>query len=268
MSRSTKNKLEELFGMDTGYVLDFSSATFEDYIEDVTNINIYDKKYEFRSSSKANRLRAIWKLEDNFIVAELSLSFLEYWEQKFRLSDPTEEEFNRLYSLKKEAEKDLLTLKDVISSSFDVNALDISNLENNYTILKNDIEKVLNDDKPQLALDRVHTYMTKYFRALCEKHNINYSKKENINNLYSKYIKFHRESDSFESIMTPNIVKLPVQALEKFNNVRNNESFAHSNDVIGYRESKLIIDFVFLVMAYIIDLEKNYDETQDYDLPF
>lgn len=110
--------------------------------------------------------------------------------------------------------------------------------------------------------------MTKYFRGLCQKYNIEYSKKENINNLYSKYINYHTSVDSFESIMTPKIIKLPAQALEKFNNVRNNESFAHSNDVIGYRESKLIIDFVFLILAYVIDFEKEYEERQKYDMPF
>lgn len=267
MMRLTKNKLEELFNMNTGYFLDLSNAEFADYIKDETNINIYDEKYSFRSGSKANRLRAFWKLESNFIVSKLSLSFLEYWEQKFRLSSPTEEEFYRLYRLKEQAERELITLRETTSSSFDINVLDVPNLEENYRLLKEDIEKVLNDNKPQLALDRVHTYMNNYFRILCKKHNISYTKRENINNLYSKYINFHTQAGFFESTMTPSIVKIPVKALEKFNNVRNDESFAHSNNVISYRESKLIIDFVFLILAYIVDLEIQYDKSLE-DNPF
>jgi len=257
--RTTKSKLEILFGMDSGYVLDLSSTKFEDFVFDETRINIFDEKYNFRSGSKGNRLKAFWKLESNQMVAALSLSLLEFWEQEFRLSDPTEEEFYRLYRLKEAAEEELKTLKNTPNKSFDITALNVSNLEESYLILKKDIENVLNEDKPQLALDRVHTYMTKYFRVICEKHGIDFTDKENINNMYAKYIHFHNQLNSFESIMTPKILKLPTQVLEKFNNVRNNESFAHSNEVIGYRESKLIIDFVFLVLSYIIDLEKEYD---------
>lgn len=257
IQRATKSKLETLFGMDSGYVLDLNNTKFEDFIFDETRINIFDDTYNFRSGSKANRLRAFWKIESNQVVALLSLSLLEFWEQEFRLSKPTEEEF---YRLKEAAEEELENLKNTPNKSFDITVLNVSNLEESYLMLKQDIEKVLNEDKPQLALDRVHTYMTRYFRVLCEKHGIDFTGKENINNMYAKYIRFHDQSNSFESIMTPKILKLPTQVLEKFNHVRNNESFAHSNEIIGYRESKLIIDFVFLVLSYIIDLEKEYDE--------
>lgn len=260
IQRATKSKLETLFGMDSGYVMEFSNRKFEEFVFDETRLNIFDEKYNEKSGSKANRLRAFWKLESNQVVATLSLGLLEFWEQEFRLSDPTEEEFYRLYRLKEAAEKELETLKGTPNKSFDMAALNVSNLEESYLMLKEDIEKVLNEDKPQLALDRVHTYMTKYFRVLCEKHGIDYTSKENINNMYGKYIRFHHQYNSFESVMTPKILKLPTQVLEKFNSVRNNESFAHSNEIIGYRESKLIIDFVFLVLSYIIDLEKEYDE--------
>ncbi|HAJ69808.1 MAG TPA: hypothetical protein DCO62_01055 [Alkalibacterium sp.] len=176
--RTTKSKLEILFGMDSGYVLDLSNTKFEDFVFDETRINIFDEKYNFRSGSKANRLKAFWKHESNQMVATLSLSLLEFWEQKFRLSDPTEDEFYQLYRLKEAAEEELKKLKHTPNKSFDITALDVSNLEESYLILKQDIENVLNEDKPQLALDRVHTYMTKYLRVICKKHGIN------LNNSY------------------------------------------------------------------------------------
>lgn len=268
ISRSTKNKLEELFGMDSGYVLDLSNAQLQEYVKDETNIDIYDKKYDFQSGSKANRLRAFWKIENNYLVSKLSLSLLEYWEQKFRLGDPTEEEFKRLYPLKEKSERELLTLKETPSNSFDIKVLAAPNLKENYKLLKANIEKILNDDNPQLALDRMHTYLTAYFRELCKIHNISYTDKENINNLYSKYINFHAQSGHFESTMTPSIIKIPVKAFEKFNMVRNTQSFAHDNEVIGYRESKLIIDFSLLILAYIVDLEDQYGNSQEGELPF
>jgi len=53
-----KNKLEKLFGMGGGYVLDFSNRTFQEFVADIAGRDIFDQKYEYASGSKANRLRA------------------------------------------------------------------------------------------------------------------------------------------------------------------------------------------------------------------
>lgn len=74
-----KMKLEKLFDMGSGYVLDFSNRTFQEFIIDNTGINIYDDKYDYASGSKANRLRAFWKKEPNYLVGRLLSDLLEYW---------------------------------------------------------------------------------------------------------------------------------------------------------------------------------------------
>jgi hypothetical protein len=81
-----KLKLEELLEMGDGYVLDFSNATFQEFVLENSNIDIYDKKYNYRSGSKANRLRAFWKKEPNSVVGNLLASLLEYWEAKKSLN--------------------------------------------------------------------------------------------------------------------------------------------------------------------------------------
>ena len=80
LSPIEKIKLEKLFGMETGYVLDFSNYSFKEFILESINIDIYDENYSFRSGSKANRLRAFWKKESNKTVGELLEKLLEYWE--------------------------------------------------------------------------------------------------------------------------------------------------------------------------------------------
>jgi len=77
-----KLKLEKLLEMESGYVLDFSNITFQEFVLENTKINIYDEKYNYRSGSKANRLRAFWKEETNAIVGELLDKLLEYWKTK------------------------------------------------------------------------------------------------------------------------------------------------------------------------------------------
>lgn len=45
LSHSEERKLEKLLGMSTGYVLDFSNSSFQDFITDAIGKNIYDKAY-------------------------------------------------------------------------------------------------------------------------------------------------------------------------------------------------------------------------------
>ncbi len=81
-----KLKLERLLEMGSGYVLDFSNKTFQEFILENVNIDVDDEKYFYNGSSKANRLRTFWKIESNQIVGELLEKLLEYWRVK-RLID-------------------------------------------------------------------------------------------------------------------------------------------------------------------------------------
>lgn len=72
--------LEELFDMESGYVLDFSNSSFQKFIKGIINIDIYnDKGYE-NYCSKANKLRQIFETEYNSKVVELISALLNYYE--------------------------------------------------------------------------------------------------------------------------------------------------------------------------------------------
>ena len=73
-----KQKFEQLLGMASGYVLDFSDRTFGEFVSDSTGRDIFDSKYNYRSGSKANRLRAFWQKEDNAVVGKLMHDMLDY----------------------------------------------------------------------------------------------------------------------------------------------------------------------------------------------
>jgi hypothetical protein len=75
-----KRKLEQCFGMKSGYVLDFSDRTFKEFVLDATGRDIFDEKYNYASGSKANRLRAFWQKEDNATVGKFLGELLTYSE--------------------------------------------------------------------------------------------------------------------------------------------------------------------------------------------
>ena len=73
-----RTKLEKLFQMGGGYVLDFSNRTLAEFVADSTGRDIYHSKYDYASGSKANRLRAFWTQEANHITGKLLTDLLEY----------------------------------------------------------------------------------------------------------------------------------------------------------------------------------------------
>jgi hypothetical protein len=73
-----QRKFEQLLGMDTGYVLDFTNRSFAEFVLDSTGRDIYDSRYNYGSGSKANRLRAFWQKEENAVVGKLMTDMLDY----------------------------------------------------------------------------------------------------------------------------------------------------------------------------------------------
>ena len=72
--------LEDLLGMASGYVLDFSNTAFADVFRDTVNIDIYSSKYGSRRESKAKRLRAFWVTEPDALVGKVLSRLLDIWQ--------------------------------------------------------------------------------------------------------------------------------------------------------------------------------------------
>lgn len=77
-----KTQLEELLGMKSGYVLDFSNRTFDEFFRETVAVNIYADKYAAVGDSKARRLRAFWEQESDQLVGKVVAELLEYWNYK------------------------------------------------------------------------------------------------------------------------------------------------------------------------------------------
>ncbi len=76
---SDKTKLEALFEMKSGYVLDVSNNSFASFFRENYDIDIYSGDYEFYGESKANHLRAFWEKADSATVGKTMLCLLEHW---------------------------------------------------------------------------------------------------------------------------------------------------------------------------------------------
>lgn len=79
--RSVELKLiDELFGMSSGYVLDFTNSTFAEFFRREVGIDIYDNAYAIYGSSKGKHLRAFLTIGQPRAIAKALTALWEYRE--------------------------------------------------------------------------------------------------------------------------------------------------------------------------------------------
>lgn len=74
-----KRYLEKLLGMQSGYVLDYSDATFGEFFKR-HKVDIHGRKYQNYGTSKAKKMRAFWEQEPDAVVAPVLSEMLDAYE--------------------------------------------------------------------------------------------------------------------------------------------------------------------------------------------
>ena len=266
-----KNKFEKLFGMKSGYVMDFSDRTFQEFVGDAVGIDIYDEKYNYGSGSKANRLRGFWEVESNYKTGQLLGKLLEYWIDQARTGIINYDIFEE------NNYNDCLLIVEKLKTDNpveNIDAIQANSDDRTFKILAESIRESIMKNEPEKALDRLHTFTIKYVRQLCDNHQITYDKETPLHSLFGGYVKEIVNKGFIESEMTQRILKSSISVLEAFNGVRNNQSVAHDNQILNYNESILIFNNVSNVIRFLETIEKPKTEEKEEtieewdDLPF
>lgn len=261
-----KTQLEKLLQMGGGYVLDFSNRTFEEFVLESTGRWIYADEYAAQGGSKANRLRAFWKLEANHIVARLVSDLIDQAERlggaDAALVDECRPIVVRLQQAAPVAELDALA---ELAEGHD------------FEVVAKAVRDSIDQNEPAMGLDRLHTFVVKYLRRLCSDRGIAAGRDKPLHSIFGEYVKGLRANGEIESEMGERIVKSNISILEAFNHVRNNQSLAHDNALLTYDEALLIFNHVASTVRFLSELEKRrregepqQDETfvGDDDIPF
>lgn len=255
-----KLKFEKLFGMASGYVLDFSNWSFQDFVHGSVGVDIYEERYNYGSGSKANRLRSFWDAESDRRVAKLLSDLLEKWELDRDSDDlraqPAEQ------ALFQECQRIVERLKQT-GPLEGADAIEGRSGDVGFSLLAESIRDSILRNEPEAAIDRLHTYVTKYARQLCDRHGISYDRDKPLHSLFGEYVKHLVQDKHIESDMTERILRSSISILQSFNDVRNNQSLAHDNPVLSYRESVLIYNHVSSVIRFVESIESETPEAPD-----
>ena len=160
-------KFEKLFDMGGGYVLWFSNRTFRDFFISTVDIDIYDGSIADNSLSKANLLRAFWEKADDKQITVVNRELLKIW------VDATQEKSESDLSLYDEC----VLINNKLSGMMlvkNISALRSIDADESLDTIIADIKHNIENNKPELTLDRLHNYLVNYGRKLCDKHGIRY----------------------------------------------------------------------------------------------
>ena len=275
LSFREKSKLEALLGMESGYVLQFSNSSFARFIGDICNIDIYNGKGYEEYASKANKLRQIWTNENDLVVGNLLNALLdEYVDYKQRIDEyhPSDEH-------------DVGEMRIVVSRLLgNAIKLDIPvQREETLKTLQEDINNALSRNQPTLVLDRLHTFSTKFLRQICTEQGITVIDNKGINlplhSLAGMLKKHYEQNPVFDSDFVPLAIQNNIALFDRFNAIRNNQSYAHDNVVLGNMEAEFVVRTMINTISFIEAIERyrisnsaaptlEDIDTENDDLPF
>lgn len=250
LSFTETRRLEKLLDMGSGYVLDFSNRTFADFVVDSTGRNIYDERYHIGSGSKANRLRGFWQKEPNHVAGKLIGDLIEYSKDVRRGAETDQ--------LRTDCSRIADRLKQGVAIE-EIDALTPNHPDRSFEVLAKSIRDAIERNEPEAGLDRLHTFVMKFMRTLCEKRGIATPQEKPLHSLVGEYIKVIKDEGLIETEMTERILKSSISTMEAFNRVRNQQSLAHDNPLLAYEESLLIFNHVASSIRFIRALEERAD---------
>lgn len=239
--------------MGSGYVLNFTNATFARFIHDVCNIDIYNGPNYKEDASKANKLRQIWEKEDDPLVGNLINALLdEYIDYKKRTSGYQQSDQQTVDEMR-------IVATRLIGRTLRLNTT--LPKEETLSTLREDINNALSRNKPTLVLDRLHTFSTKFLREICENLSIPVSDNKGTNfplqSLAGMLKKHYEQKPIFGSAFVPLAIRNSIGLFDEFNAIRNNQSYAHDNTVLGDIEAEFVVRTMINIISFIDAVERK-----------
>lgn len=255
-----KRTFERLFDMGSGYVLNFSNRTFEEFFVDTAGVDIYSPRYDYQSGSKANRLRKFWSSDPDHVVAKVLAGMLELLELDY---DPDPDLLSKAKSI-----VDRLSGAAAVD---DLEALAANADDQDFEVLARTVHDAIHDGEPEVGLDRLHTFVCRYIEALAQREGVPVSKDIPLHSQFGGVVKALKARGAIETEMAERILKTTISTFESFNHVRNNRSFAHPNPLLSFDEALLIFRHVASTIRFLKTVSEaapREEEVPHGELPF
>lgn len=128
-----------------------------------------------------------------------------------------------------------------------------------WEVLYADITQALSRNEPSLVLDRLHTFSVKLIRGLCDEKGINTldnkGHQQPLHSLVGMLAKHYQKNGTFESEFSEQAMKMSISLFDKYNGIRNDQSFAHDNEILNNAEAMFAVKIMTATVSFIYELE-------------
>lgn len=237
-----------------GYVVELSDRTFAEFFEDEFGVDIDDQRYLTRGTSKRHRLISFCELEHPVLVARVLRRLREQRVAAVkRRREPEPDELDDSY----------LAIVATIEGALDsprTDALDRYISDRTLDELVSDLERAVHANKPEAALDHLHTYCMKKFAHLLSLRGVACGADEPLNSRFGKYRNALNGEKALHGL-SDHAMKSAVLMFEKFNDIRNNRSLAHDRELLAHAEARYVFDAVCALLRFVRALEAGRFES-------
>ena len=252
--RWQERALDDAFEMHGGYVLDFNDRTMAEWFDVELSLDLEQQKYCRIGRSRAKRLREFVLIEPPALVGKVLRRLWRYRvEETPFVKGDTEEERRieqKLFEFIAELEGDTAMQPIDILEDFDASQT--------LGELIKAITRDLDAGSPAAAMDRLHTYCMKRFAFLLQARGASCTREEPLHSRAGKYFKLLEGSGL--SDRTTRMLKGSIGTFERFNAIRNNQSFAHDNEILDQAEARFVLETVAATLRFIRDVDgRNFE---------
>ena len=235
-----------------GYVLDFSDRTMAEFFEDEFGVEIYAEENQANGSSKRNCLITFLRRADQHIALRVLRSL---WERREGLLDALPNS-DAAQDAKAKSKPFQLVIDHLQSEPAPLISNGIEAFARDRTLdeLVGDIERTLEANKPEVAIDHLHTYCMKKFAHLLDVRGVPCAQDEPLHSRFGKYRKC-LESEQNLHEFTSRALRSFISLLESYNDLRNNHSLAHDNEILEPMEARFIFSSVSAILVMLRAIE-------------
>lgn len=246
MAGLTKSEIMKIvnryIGVSGGYLGDFSYRTHAEFYSEYCDLDIDPSQY---GETTRERFIAILSISPPHVQAKIVRGVLERF--------PLNSQYN-LDTRTKELYEDLLGFVTRIEVTSPVLSPDP---KINSAVVERaigDVETLIKTSGPVSGVDRIHTALHGYLRAVCDVENISYSKDDSMTKLF-KLLRHHHPALlnlGARSQDIERILQSSASIMDTLNPIRNNASVAHPNeDLLNKEEAMLVINITRTLLHYL-----------------
>ena len=257
---------DRIFHSGGGYVLDFSDRTMAEWFEETLDLDIFQQRFQIEGHSKGKTLRGFVEVAEPRLVAKVLRAL---WAYRCGLDGYSEDDPREEGRLKSWLDQFTDELDNASTLNLDDAFKDFSR-DTTLPKLRASIAGDLVSEKPDVAIDRLHTYCVKRFRTLLAARGAPVDASTPLHAIFGAYGKLLRDSGDISVFALPTL-RVQHKLFEGLNDARNKRSFAHDNELLVVSEAQFIVDCVLSSLAFIERIESDRvsaEEASNDDMPF